>query len=132
MIKKNKKGFVSLTFLNIFLLLILVFSFLVSSLIQYYDLKNIQHYQIEANSFINAEQNLVLDKCKNKDYFHITYYKDFNYNQKIKFDLICNYKMDINGPYISYVLKGCRNENYVVNDNNKYNICLEKKGKIYL
>jgi len=131
--KMNKRGFVNFTILYIFIISSIIIIASSSVLLDYLKKREISHYQIEANSFINSEQNNVINYCLSLvPLNNFTYYKDFNYDQKIKFILSCKLTIDkTNGIfYISYNLKGCREKDYI--KTGTYPICLEKQGKINL
>jgi len=124
-----KQGFISFTLLLQLLLGIIIFNTII---IAYYYAKNeqvMQGFAKEGNAFIKSEANNVIDYCKDKELNNYTYYKDFNYGQKVKFTLTCK---QLKNPVtkniykIIFTLKGCREKGFAVT--NTYPVCINTSG----
>ena len=124
-----KQGFISFTLLLQLLLGVIVFTAIVTA---YYYAKNeqvMQGFAQEGNAFIKSEANNVINYCKDQELDNYTYYKDFNYGQKVKFTLTCKQLKDpvTGNPYkIIFNLKGCREKGFAVT--NTYPVCLNISG----
>ena len=124
-----KRGFISFTLLLQILLAVVIFTTVVTT--YYYAKKEqlIQGFTQEANAFIKAETNNVEDYCKDEDLNNYTYYKDFNYKQKVKFTLTCKNlrTIDTNETYkILFTLQGCREKGFAIT--NTYPVCIVISG----
>ena len=124
-----KRGFISFALLMQILLTTIILTSIVTT--YYYAKKEqiMQGFAQEANAFIRSEANNVEDYCKNEDLKDYIYYKDFNYNQKIKFTLTCKdlKTIDTNQTYkILFTLKGCRERGFAVT--NTYPVCIKISG----
>jgi len=124
-----KQGFISFTLLMQILLATVVFTAVATT---YYYAKNeqvMQGFAQEGNAFIKAEANNVEDYCRNEEKKDYTYYKDFNYKQKVKFTLNCKDLKTINTKQtyrIIFTLKGCRERGFAIT--NTYPICIKISG----
>ena len=124
-----KRGFISFTLLLQILLAVVIFTTVVTT--YYYAKKEqlIQGFTQEANAFIKAETNNIEDLCKDEDLNNYTYYKDFNYKQKVKFILTCKNlrTVDTNETYkILFTLEGCRERGFAVTG--AYPVCIVTSG----
>jgi len=124
-----KRGFISFTLLLQVLLAVVIFTAVATT--YYYAKKEqlMQGFAQEANAFIKSETNNIEDYCKDKDLNNYTYYKDFNYKQKVKFILTCKNlrTVDTNETYkILFTLKGCREKGFAIT--NTYPVCIITSG----
>ena len=124
-----KRGFISFTLLMQILLTTIIFTAIVTT--YYYAKKEqvMQGFAQEANAFIRSEANNVEDYCRDEDKKDYIYYKNFNYNQKVKFTLTCKdlKTIDTNQTYkILFTLQGCRERGFAIT--NTYPVCIKISG----
>ena len=124
-----KRGFISFTLLMQILLATVIFTAVATTYFYAKKEQVMQGFAKEANAFIKSEANNVEDYCKNEEKKDYTYYKNFNYGQKIKFTLNCKdlRTVNTNETYkILFTLQGCREKGFAVT--NTYPVCLEISG----
>ena len=124
-----KRGFISFTLLMQILLATVVFTVVATTYFYAKKEQVMQSFAKEANAFIKSEANNIEDYCKNEEKKDYTYYKDFNYNKKVKFTLNCKdlKTADTNETYkILFTLKGCREKGFAVT--NTYPVCITISG----